>query len=195
MAEPEITESDSSVKHPGTGGFIDPQLIINSFKIKEGMRIADFGCGSGYFTIILARMTGPEGRVYALDILENALDHVKAKARANNVENIEFIRTNLEVLGGSSLQNESQDIVLLANILFQSNKHEDIIREAMRVLKPGGRIIVIDWKKGSGGFGPPDKLRLDENFLKSLTEKNYLTLEETLNTGQFHFGLVFTKKP
>lgn len=177
----------------GTGGFIDPQVIVENFNINEGMKIADFGCGSGYFTLVLAKKTGLEGRVYALDILESALDHVKAKARADGIENIEFIRTNLEVLGGSSLPNESQDIVLLANILFQSDKDEDIIKEAKRILKTGGEIIIIDWKKGSGGFGPPDDLRQEEEALKALTDKNGLTFERPLNTGQFHFGLVFKK--
>src|SRR3989338_11617840 len=120
-------------KHTGTGGFIDPETITDSFGVEEGMKIADFGCGSGYFTTALARRTGLDGRVYALDIQESALDHVRSKARANNIENIEFIRTNLEIFGGSGLPNESQDIVLLANVLFQSNKNDDIIKEAKRV--------------------------------------------------------------
>jgi len=186
--------SNSSAGKPvGTGGFLDPGVIVDKFGITEGMRIADFGCGAGYFTILMAKRAGPAGKVYALDIQETALDSVRAKARANNIDNIETIRTNLEILGSSSLESDSQDSVMLHNVLFQSQKRPEIIREASRILKPGGKIIVIEWAKGGGGFGPPDELRLDPSDIEYMAKKEKLILEKKLETGQFHFGLVFKK--
>src|SRR3989344_6231636 len=82
-----------------TGGFLNPDLITNEFGLMPGMSVADFGSGAGYFTIIIAERVGKEGRVYALDIMESALDSVRAKARAVGLENIELIHTNLEVSG------------------------------------------------------------------------------------------------
>src|SRR3989338_6359409 len=145
----------------GSGGFMHPEKIVGEFGIKEGMSIADFGSGAGYFTIILGRMVGEDGKVYALDIQETSLDNVRVKARAVDLKNIETIRTNLEVVGSSGLPDNSQDIVLLANILFQSDKKAEIILEAKRALKNSGRLVLIDWKFGTGGFGPPDELRTD----------------------------------
>src|SRR3989344_2888945 len=136
----------------GTGGFMQPERIVGEFGIREGMSVADFGSGAGYFTIILGQKVGENGKVYALDVQETALDNVRVKARAADVKNVETIRTDLEVAGSSGLPDNSQDAVLLANILFQSDKKSDIIREAVRVLKNGGRIILIDWKPGTGGF-------------------------------------------
>lgn len=188
------TTSISSTPRPiGTGGFLDPDSVVRGFGVNEGMKIADFGCGAGYFTISLAGMVGPDGKVYALDVQEVALDNVMAKARAHELENIEAIRTNLEVLGGSSLPNESQDIVLLANILFQSNRKNDIIKEGVRVLKSGGKFIVIDWRKDTNGFGPPSNLRMDSEGIKTLVEKENLKFENNIDAGQFHFGLLFHK--
>lgn len=180
-------------KPTGTGGFLDPESIVEGFGIEEGMKIADFGCGAGYFTISLAKKTGPGGKVYALDILENALDSVRAKARASGLDNMETIRTNLEIIGSSSLPDASQDMVLLANILFQSVKREDVFKEAGRVLKNGGRLILIDWKKGSGGFGPPDDLRLDPAETQKTVHKQGFKFERQLEAGTFHFGLIFRK--
>ncbi len=177
----------------GTGGFLDPKSITDRFDLREGMRVADFGSGGGYFTIYIAEKVGESGRVYALDILEDKLDSLRAKARANGLENIETIRTNLEIIGSSSLANNSQDLVLLANILFQSNKKDDIFKEASRVLKKDGETVVIDWKKGAGGFGPPDDLRPDEKEVKLIAEKNSLSFLKEISTGQFHFGLIFKK--
>ncbi|MBI3274220.1 MAG: hypothetical protein HYZ69_03680, partial [Candidatus Colwellbacteria bacterium] len=61
-----------SGNHIGTGGFLDPGLIINEFGLMPGMFVADFGSGAGYFTILIAEKVGKEGRVYALDIMESA---------------------------------------------------------------------------------------------------------------------------
>lgn len=177
----------------GTGGFLDPDRIAEGFNIRPGMKIADFGCGAGYFTIILAEKTGSQGKVYALDVQESALDNVRAKARVHNLENIETIRTNLEILGSSGLSDASQDIVLLANILFQSNKVEDIIKEGIRVLRKGGQMIIIDWKKGTNGFGPPDNLRRSQEELKALSEKNNLVFDHDFDAGNFHFGITLKK--
>lgn len=186
--------------HRGTGGFMNPDLIINEFGLMPGMSVADFGSGAGYFTILIAEKIGKGGRVYALDILASALDSVREKVRAAGLENVETIRTNLEIVGSSSLYEQSQDIVLLANILFQSDKKVEIIREAKRVLKGGGSLIIIDWKKGAGamsdgrqGFGPPDSLRTDEVAMRALADGEGFIFNRIFNAGQFHFGLIFKK--
>jgi len=177
----------------GTGGFLNPDKIVSEFGIKEGMIIADFGSGAGYFTILLAQRVGTGGKVFALDIQESALDNVRVRAKAAGLENVETIRSNLEVLGSSGLADNSQDIVLLANILFQSEQKGDIVKEAKRVLKEGGSLVVIDWKMGAGGFGPPDNLRTDEIAMRSLVMGEGLALEKEIDAGQFHYGMIFKK--
>lgn len=183
----------STGNHLGSGGFLDPGSIVNEFSLMPGMNVADFGSGAGYFTIIIAERVGKEGKVYALDIMESALESVKERAKTAGIENLETIWTNLEVLGGSGLADQSQDIVLLANILFQSDKKSDIVREAKRVLKDNGSLIVIDWKKGAGGFGPPDSLRTDDMAMRSLVVGEGLMFERIFDAGQFHFGMKFKK--
>jgi len=177
----------------GTGGFLNPEKIVSEFGVDEGMSVADFGSGAGYFTILLGRLVGEGGRVYALDVQETALDNVKVKARAVGLKNIETIRANLEVIGSSGLSDNSQDLVLLANILFQSDKKVEIIREAKRTLKNGGRLILIDWRLGTGGFGPPDERRTDETAMRALVVEEGLVFERSIDAGQFHYGISFVK--
>lgn len=171
-----------------------PERIAAEFGVREGMSIADFGSGAGYFTIILGQMVGESGKIYALDIQETALDNVRVKARAADIKNIETIRTNLEVAGSSGLPDNSQDIVLLANVLFQSDKKADIIREAGKVLKSGGQLILIDWKLGTGGFGPPDDMRTDETAMRNLVTAEKLIFVRAIDAGQFHYGMIFKKE-
>lgn len=172
-------------------GFINPEGIVDSFELKPGMRVADFGCGSGYFTLLMAKKVGPSGTVTALDILESVLEVVRSKAAAMSLNNLQTVRANLEVLGSSGLSDNSQDLVLIANILFQSEKKLEILREARRVLSPGGFLVVIEWKKEGRGFGPPVQQRLDSGEIKSLALGMKYSFVKEIDAGAYHFGLMF----
>src|SRR3989338_8669049 len=178
----------------GTGGFMNPEVIVESFGLEPGMKVADFGSGAGYFTILMAKKVGDSGGVTALDIMESALETVRTKASAVGLKNLQTPRGDLEVLGGSALPDNSQNMVLLANILFQSSKKEQIIQEVKRILMPGGSVIVIDWKKeANGGLGPPAELKIDKAELQSMLEKEGLVFVRDIDAGGFHFGFVFKK--
>jgi 2-polyprenyl-3-methyl-5-hydroxy-6-metoxy-1,4-benzoquinol methylase len=178
---------------PGSGGFIDPQKVAAGFGVTEGMRIADFGSGAGFFAIIIAKMLGDSGVVTAVDVMNNALDTLRAKAKMEGLSNIETVRSNLEVLGSSGLSNESQDMAILANILFQNKNKPSIIDESKRVLKPGGIIVVIDWRKGTGGFGPPDDLRTDQEEMRQMILNHGFGHISDIDAGLFHYGMTFKK--
>ena len=179
----------------GTGGFMNPEVIVEGFGLQPGMKVADFGSGAGYFTILMAKKVGEDGMVTALDIMESALETVRAKASAAGLKNLQTTRGDLEVLGGSALPDNSQNMVLLANILFQSSKKEQMIQEAKRILMPGGIMIVIDWKKeANGGLGPPAELKVEQSELKGILEKKGLTFVRDIDAGTFHFGFVFKKQ-
>lgn len=176
----------------GTGGFLNPDKIIQEFDIKEGMRAADFGCGAGYFVISLAKSVGEKGKVYAVDVLQTALESVRSSAKDQGLLNIETIRANLEVLGGSRLEDESLDVVLLANILFQSPKKNNIIKEASRVLKKGGKMVIIEWEKNQP-LGPPEKLIVEKESIKEIAKKRNFKFEKDIPAGEHHWGMIFIK--
>ena len=171
---------------------MNPDLVVGELGIAQGMNIGDFGSGAGHLAILIAQKIG-EGKLYAIDILEDKLESVRVRAKASGVENIQTIRANLEVLGSTGLQDNSQDMVLLINILFQSQKKQEILKEALRVLTPKGRLAVVEWQKGAGGFGPPDELRTSESELYSLIEQLGFAKDRSLNVGQFHYGSLFQK--
>ena len=175
------------------GGFMNPDVIVESFGLQPGMKVADFGSGSGYFAILMAKKIGENGVVTAVDIMESALETVRARSSAGGLNNLQTIRADLEVLGGSGLADNSQDMVLLANVLFQSNKRPEVVKESKRVLAPGGTLIFIDWKKGSGGVGPPEASRVDDQEIKSIFENEGLSFVREIDAGAFHYGLIYKK--
>ena len=181
------------------GGFLNPESVVGDFGVMPGMRIADFGCGAGHIGIITAQKIGKEGKLIALDIMEDKLDSFRARAKALGLENVEVKRANLEVPGNTGITENTQDMVLLINILFQSQKKPEIVREAKRVLKPGGSVVLIEWKKGSGapsgqaGLGPPDDLRTDTNAMQGILAVEGFKFSRSFNVGQFHYGMIFKK--
>ena len=176
----------------GTGGFLQPEEIVKQLDIKKGMIIADFGCGAGYFAIPLAKLVGDQGKVYALDILEQALESVRSQAKLQGLFNIETKHCNLELANGSGLDSNSIDLVLLANILFQSSKKDDIIKEAYRVLKPKGEIMVIDWKFNQP-MGPPPDLIVSQDSIKKMVNEAGLKFKKEIPVDKYHWGIIFAK--
>lgn len=181
------------VSPPGTGGFLNPANIVKSLGIiKEGMKIADFGCGHGYFSVPLARRVGNYGKIYAIDVLPESLEAVNSQMKIEGIKNIEIKRGNLEKEGGSTLENENCDIVFIANLLFQTENDQNVIREAKRILKPEGKIVFIDWRQDAP-MGPVGKRINPEEAIQLFQNENFV-LERKFFTDNYHYGLIFVKK-
>lgn len=174
-----------------TNGFMQPEEILEQVDIYSNMHIADFGCGNGYFSIPMAK-TAEEGRVYALDVMKDSLEAVESKAELENISNIETIHCNLEIINGSKLDNESIDLVLLRNILFQSQKKSEIIKEAKRVLKDNNMLVLVEWIKASS-LAPKNGWLISKEEAQQLVKLEGFNFEKELKIDNHHYGLIFKK--
>lgn len=170
--------------------FISPEQIINQVELKNDMTVAEFGCGSGNIVLTLAKKL-KEGKVYGLDVQEEPLSVLKGRARSERLFNIETIRCDLEKECGSTLPNEFVDIVLIPNLLFQVDEKKAVLKEAQRITKKGGQVLVVDWKKESS-LGPKEG-RVSPEEVKMIAEELKLKLEKEFEMGNFHYGLIFRK--
>jgi len=176
----------------GAGGFIKPEFVIKEFGILLEMKIADFGCGHGYFSIPLAKAAGDNGIVYAIDIQNSALGAVRSMAKKEGLLNIKYIKGDLEKEKGSRLPDDSMDLVLLANILHQSPGKSEILKEATRVLKKQGSLIMVDWSEDSF-VGPPRRTRISRETAKRLAESEGFRIIREFSAGEYHYGLTMAK--
>jgi len=168
--------------------FLNPSEVLKQLKLKKNMVAADFGSGSGGWAIPLAKKL-EEGKVYAIDILEEPLSALRAKTKSEKIFNIETIKSDVEK--GSKLFNESCDFVLMTNLLFQCEDKKKVIEEGKRVLKPGGKILVVDWKLDAS-LGPKES-RVSAEEVKKIAKELDLKLEKEFEAGSYHYGLVFLK--
>jgi len=170
--------------------FSDPQHNIEQLGLSEGMKVADFGAGSGHYTLAAARVVGSEGRVYAVDVQQDLLTRIQSEAQSIDLQNVEIIWADLERDGSTRLADQSIDVVFLSNTLFQAENKESLFKEARRVLRPKGRLLVIDWTDSFGGLGPPGGHIVTESVAKALAEKVGLKVENSIMAGDHHYGFV-----
>lgn len=177
-----------------TTTLFDINTILNKLNVGARQNFAELGCGNfGFFVWPLARLVGRQGRVYAVDILKSTLEEITKKAKLENFSQIYPIWSNLEIFKATNIETNSLDGALLVNILHQSEKKIEILRETIRLLKRGGRLLIIEWKNIDIPLGPSPERRVNLNSLKTAIPKIGLNIKEEFEAGPYHYGLILTK--
>lgn len=173
--------------------FSDPHHLIAQFDLQSGARVADFGAGGGVVALVAARAVGDAGRVYAIDVQKELLERLKNEARGARLHNLEVLWGDVEKQGGTHLKDGAVDAVMLSNILFQLDDRPGTVKEAQRVLKTGGKVLVVDWSGSFGRMGPDPAHVVVEQTARTLFEQGGFQFVKTINAGAHHYGLVFRK--
>ncbi len=172
--------------------FLNPSELLSRLQVQRESEVADFGCGAGYFTLALAHLLGAHGTVHAIDVRAEPLEALVGRAKLEGVYTIQTHRADLEIPRGSGLPDESQDLVFMANILFQVQNRTAVVEEAYRVLKPGGRLVAIEWQ----GESPLARSMASPVFqadVQTLAAAAGFKQDHTLEAGSHHFAIVFKK--
>ena len=170
--------------------FSDPAANVAKFGLIDGMKVVDLGAGSGFYSIEAAKKVGSSGRVYAVDVQKDLLERLRSVASTNGVRNIEVVWGNAEKIGGTKLRESIADRVIASNILFQVEHLDDFCLEIKRILKPGGKVMVIDW---SGVTPLSPKNLVSAMKAQQLFEKAGFKLEQSFGAGDHHYGLIFQR--
>lgn len=173
--------------------FSDPENNIKQFGLASGMMVADFGSGSGFYSMSAAKEVAPSGKVFAIDIQRDLLERLKNNARQNHVGNIDIVWGDLEHLGGTKLKENSLDAVLACNLFFQIENKDALCLEIKRVLRPNARVLVVDWEGSFGGIGPQDKDVIDKTDMIKIFQEHGFKLDKEISAGAQHYGLIFRK--
>jgi len=160
--------------------------------LREGMKVADLGTGSGHYALAAAGIVGASGRVYAVDVQEDHLSPLRDEAAARGWKNIETVWGDIEEPAGTLLKEHSMDAVILSNTLFELEKAEAAVAEAKRILKPGGKLLVVDWAGAYGGMGPRKERVVSEHAAEELFISGGFHKAKSLRAGPHHYSILFT---
>jgi predicted methyltransferase len=121
-----------------------PDRVVAELQIPRGATVVDLGAGVGYFTWRLARQVGPQGRVIAVDIQEGMLDLLSRNLEQRDVHNVEMVLGTAE---DPRLPIGQVDVVLIVDVYHELAHPEKTMEHVRRSLKPGGRVVVIEYRK------------------------------------------------
>lgn len=139
---------------------LPPEEILRLLEVDLRTTMADIGCGPGYFTIPLARMT--EEEVYALDVSPEMLDALSERASEAGLDNIKGVLSNAERI---ELPDNSVDGLLCSLMLHEVDDLPRTMQEFQRILRPGGKMLLIEWEKQPMDMGPPVEIRISSDEL------------------------------
>ena len=174
--------------------FSDPRKNIEQLGLTPGMKVADLGAGSGFYTYAAAFTVGDGGRVYAVDIQKDLLSKIKNEGAKQHLFNIETIWGDLEKVGGTRLQEHLLDAAIVSNVLFQIENKENFFKELERILKPGRHVLLVDWADGDSSIGPKGDKIITEAVAKKLFEDHGFVYVTNIQAGDHHYGMIFKGK-
>ena len=179
--------------HVSHGSFAHPKRNISVLGIEPGMKVADFGSGSGAYVLLIAERLEGFGRVYAVDIQRDLLRRIANETTRRGYKNVEVLWGNLEQPGGSKIGDGSVDLVLVSNLLFQVEHKENVILEAYRVLRAGGKVAIIDWQESFGGMGPHRHDVVMKATALAMAQAAGFELVREFPAGAHHYGLTMRR--
>jgi ubiquinone/menaquinone biosynthesis C-methylase UbiE len=123
--------------------WLPPDEVIAALGVQPGESVADIGAGTGYFTLPLARALGSAGKVWAVDAQTEMLSLLKEKLVLAGLSNVELLHAEGD---RTEIPDAACAVVFLANVWHEFEDRDAVLRESQRILSPGGRIAILDWR-------------------------------------------------
>lgn len=172
---------------PERRGSENPRTLWTRVGLRAGMTLVDVGAGTGYYSLPACERVGPTGRVYAVDVSGPLVQLLRERAVGR--PNLTVVRSRPSRI---PLANGIADRVLLANLLH--GVPPQTVAEAVRITRPGGRLVDVDWRKEPTEWGPPVAHRLSAAEAGGVLEGYGLTVVHASPFGPAHYVVVGEKR-
>ncbi len=171
--------------------FSDPVKNVRALGLAENSIVADLGAGTGFYAVAAGHLV-PRGKVYAVEVQRDYLSKIKHKVAEARLRNVEAIWGNVEKMGGTKIRDGIVDAVIASNVLFQVEDKDKFIEEMKRILKPGGRALLVDWSETSTAM-PHRQAIVSKTRAREMFEKKGFKVEREIDAGVHHYGMILVK--
>ncbi len=200
--KPDIADFKGKFEKEGREAFEHREAIVKACKLREGMQVADVGAGTGLFSRLFSPKVGVKGTILAVDISEDFLKCIQETAREQNLTNIQTVLCKQDSV---ELPDASVDLVFACDTYHHFEFPFKTLSSIHRALKPGGRLIVVDYHRIDGkstdwvmghvraGLDVVEKEITSSGFkrvreLKDVLNENYMVEFEKLDEGDRKSG-------
>ena len=166
-----------------------PDQVMDALHIAEGTTVADLGAGGGWFTVRLARRVGKQGRVFAVDVQRLMIAAIERRVQREGLGNVQAVLGKLDDPGLPA----PVDAVLIVDAFPEMQNPVAVLRNVARMLKPQGRIGIIDYREGEGGPGPDPQDRVARASVIATASEAGLKLVDEQKFLPYQFFLIFGK--
>jgi len=181
---PDSAEYAKVLEDPSRDGWQKPHEVVTALGLKEGEAIADIGAGTGYF----ARRFAMHGaKVFAVDIDARLLE-IAAKDAPQN------LKTVLAATDDPRLAAASIDTIFFCDVLHHIENRPAYYAKLARALKPGGRIVIVDFYKKELPVGPPPEMKLSDTEVIAELRSAGFTLAKRLDSLPYQYFLFFERR-
>jgi ubiquinone/menaquinone biosynthesis C-methylase UbiE len=188
---------DDTPKKPKGAGkssfeFIDPDLLKANLPVRPGSAVLDLACGKGAYSLFLSGIVGDHGLVYAVDLWEEGIMLLEEEIETRNITNILTLVS--DAAKGIDIEDYSLDLCLMATVLHdfeEAGQTDAVLKEVKILLRPGGCLAVIEFKKIEGPPGPPVHIRLTEKETAYLVTPHGFKKGKTVDMGEYHYLTTF----
>jgi ubiquinone/menaquinone biosynthesis C-methylase UbiE len=171
--------------------FSNPELNVAKLGLKDGMKVADFGAGTGMYSKAAAQRVGPNGKVYAIEVQKDLVKKLENDIKIWKLSNIECIWGDIEKKHGTKIADGTIDAVIISNVLFQAEDKLGLIDEAKRVLGKDGKVLLIDWADSFGGMGPTPLHIINQQKAIEIFSSRGFKFSENVVVSDHHYGIIF----
>jgi ubiquinone/menaquinone biosynthesis C-methylase UbiE len=169
---------------PERYALLDPVAFLQRIGVVRGSTVADLGAGPGFFTLPLAQAVGSSGRVYAVDVSPAMVERLRERGLPEHVD---------VLLGGEHglpLADRSIDLALLAFVLHEVEDSPNFLSEVRRTLRPGGRLVVLEWVPQEEELGPPLHERLPRDAATTMLSQSGFRVAEEGDANRSNYLLI-----
>ncbi len=164
--------------------------VLAALSADFGMRVADIGAGIGYFSLPLAVAVGESGAIFAIDPSPAAREELRNRVKTSQLNQITILEGDA---ASTHLEDASMDRVLWHTMYHEVPDRDQAFDEMMRVLKPGGQWVLVDWQKIETPFGPPLEHRFSVgDVVLEVTRRGFREVRQ-FEPGPVTWGLVVEK--
>jgi ubiquinone/menaquinone biosynthesis C-methylase UbiE len=171
---------------------IDSNLFKDILPVAPGYVVLDLACGKGIYSMFLSKIVGDQGLVYAVDLWKEGLALLEKEIETRDIRNIKTLV--LDATEQIEIDHYSVDICLMATVLHdfeEINKAGAVLKQIKTILKPGGCIAVIEFKKIPGPPGPPLKIRLSQEEVEKMVTGYGFEKIRSADIGSYNYLMTF----